>query len=40
MASSVKDILKDKEKIYKIARAAFDAVDTDGSSFLEVDELE
>eukprot|EP01016_Furgasonia_blochmanni_P016170 TRINITY_DN1920_c0_g1_i1.p1 TRINITY_DN1920_c0_g1~~TRINITY_DN1920_c0_g1_i1.p1 ORF type:complete len:163 (+),score=26.38 TRINITY_DN1920_c0_g1_i1:171-659(+) len=38
--ASIKDILNDKEKLKKITKAAFDAVDTDKSGFLERNELE
>ncbi|KAL4445937.1 hypothetical protein ABPG74_010929 [Tetrahymena malaccensis] len=38
--SSIKDILKDKNKLKKITEAAFKAVDTDGSGYLERNELE
>jgi Ca2+-binding EF-hand superfamily protein len=37
---SIKDILNDKDKLYKLAKAAFDAVDTDKSGYLERNELE
>lgn len=40
MAPSVKEILKDKVALRKIAAEAFKAVDTDGSGFLEKNELE
>ena len=36
---SVKDILKDDEKVTKIAKQAFDSVDTDQSGFIEKNEL-
>jgi hypothetical protein len=36
MSGGIKDILKDKEKLKQITRAAFEAVDTDHSGFLEV----
>lgn len=38
--SGIKDILSDKQKLIKITEAAFKAVDTDGSGFLERNELE
>lgn len=38
--SSIKDILKDKVKLKKITEAAFKAVDSDGSGYLERNELE
>ena len=38
--SGIKDILKDKSKLQEITKAAFSAVDTDGSGFLERNELE
>lgn len=37
---SIKDILQDKDKQGKLAKAAFDAVDTDKSGYLERNELE
>ena len=37
---SVNDIRKDPTKIRKLAEAAFKAVDTDGSGYLEKNELE
>ena len=37
---SVNDIRKDPVKIRKLAEAAFKAVDTDGSGYLEKNELE
>ena len=37
---SIKDILNDKDKLFKLAKAAFDAVDTDKSGYLERNELE
>ena len=41
MASvSIKDILKDRAKINQIAKAAFEAVDTDKSGYMETPELE
>ena len=39
MAGGVKDILKDKEKLKQITKAAFEAVDTDKSGYLEVKKL-
>ena len=35
---SIKDILCDKDKLHKLAKAAFDAVDTDKSGYLERNE--
>ena len=40
MASSLKDLIADKKKFSQLAKAAFDAVDTDKSGFLEREELE
>ena len=40
MSGGVKDILKDKEKLKQITKAAFEAVDTDKSGYLEAAELE
>eukprot|EP00825_Cyclidium_porcatum_P007961 TRINITY_DN1399_c0_g1_i3.p1 TRINITY_DN1399_c0_g1~~TRINITY_DN1399_c0_g1_i3.p1 ORF type:complete len:102 (+),score=35.93 TRINITY_DN1399_c0_g1_i3:235-540(+) len=37
---AIKDILNDKEKLKQITKTAFDAVDNDGSGFLELNELE
>lgn len=37
---SIKDILCDKDKLHKLAKAAFDAVDTDKSGYLERNEQE
>ena len=37
---SVKEILADKEKLGKVAKAAFDSVDTDHNGFLDKKELE
>jgi calmodulin len=37
---SVKEILDDKDKLAKVAKAAFDAVDTDHNGFLDRKELE
>jgi len=37
---AVKDIINDESKLRKIAETAFKAVDTDGSGFLEIKELE
>lgn len=36
----IQDLLKDKAKLHQITKAAFLAVDTDESGFLEKDELE
>ena len=36
---SVKEILKDDDKVTKIAKQAFNSVDTDGSGFIEKNEL-
>ena len=36
----LKEVIKDKDKLKQIAKAAFDDVDTDGSGFLEAAELE
>lgn len=37
---SVKEILDDKDKLAKVAKAAFDAVDIDHNGFLDRKELE
>ena len=37
---AIDDILKDKAKLRAITEAAFKAVDTDNSGFLEINELE
>ena len=37
--SRAKEVLKNKENLEQITKAAFDTVDTDGSGFLEKDEL-
>lgn len=38
--SSIRDILADDAKLKKITKAAFDAVDSDKSGYLEPNELE
>lgn len=40
MNIGIKDLLKDKDKLKLITRAAFDAVDKDKSGYLEANELE
>ena len=40
MPKKVKDILNKKEKFLKIAKAAFDNVDSDGSGEIDVNEFE
>ena len=37
---SINELLADKDKLNKLAKAAFDAVDTDKSNLLERGELE
>ena len=37
---SIKDILNDDEKVRKLAKVAFDLVDTDGNGYIDRDELE
>lgn len=37
---SLQEIIEDKTKVHMLAKAAFEAVDTDGSGYLERNELE
>lgn len=37
---SIRDLLKDSEKIDKISKLAFDVVDTDQSGYIDKNELE
>ena len=40
MTDSVKDILNNQNKLYEVARAAFESVDTDKSGEIDLPELE
>ena len=37
---SIKDIINDKEKIYKLSKSAFDAIDATKTGYLERADLE
>ena len=37
---SIRDIVQDKDKLNKLAKSAFDAIDTDKNNYLERHELE
>ena len=40
MTDSIKDILNNQNKLYEVARAAFESVDTDKSGEIDLPELE